>query len=575
MSLRCVLGVLAGSCVAAVSNAQWVGPAAPDNRMKYEGGPVFVGASGLTTTKFGVIESAPGTRIIGSYAFIGTPGNGSRTTALWGETNNPKGRALQGFNFSSADSGDSNNPATGIWAETASPTGQGLRARATATSGQSYGGYFDNASSSGTAVYANSYAVSGFSYGIQVTNASTSGTAILASSTASAGVTTGVLGTVLSSDGTAVFGSNTSSTGTSIGVRGRVISSTGYAGYFEGGRNYFEGNVGIGVGSPSTVLDVFGSSTTGLIYGANTSSASGNSQGSGVAGVKGTITSTSPGSHAAGVWGIVPATAGSQGYGVAGYHNSNGIGVAGFVASTSFGAAVYGNGGATSTTAYAAVFDGRVFVNGTVAKSGGSFRIDHPLDPENKTLSHSFVESPDMMNIYNGIVHTDPSGYATVTMPDWFTALNRDFRYQLTVIDEADSGWALAKVVREMKDGEFTIRTNLPNQKVSWQVTGIRQDAWANKHRIPTEELKSANEKGKYLSPDAYGLPPERGIYHRDPAANLARESEQIMQRQAQIDQENAARAKERRVNSGLSAAPASSALANTPPLVPAIAGGR
>ncbi|MBU6412843.1 MAG: hypothetical protein KGS45_05170 [Planctomycetes bacterium] len=160
-------------------------------------------------------------------------------------------------------------------------------------------------------------------------------------------------------------------------------------------------------------------------------------------------------------------------------------------------------------------------------------------------------------------------------MPDWFTALNRDFRYQLTVIDEADSGWALAKVVREMKDGEFTIRTNLPNQKVSWQVTGIRQDAWANKHRIPTEELKSANEKGKYLSPDAYGLPPERGIYHRDPAANLARESEQIMQRQAQIDQENAARAKERRVNSGLSAAPASSALANTPPLVPAIAGGR
>ena len=42
-----------------------------------------------------------------------------------------------------------------------------------------------------------------------------------------------------------------------------------------------------------------------------------------------------------------------------------------------------------------------------LSKSIGTFKIDHPLDPANKYLSHSFVELPDMMNIYNGNVMTD------------------------------------------------------------------------------------------------------------------------------------------------------------------------
>ena len=46
--------------------------------------------------------------------------------------------------------------------------------------------------------------------------------------------------------------------------------------------------------------------------------------------------------------------------------------------------------------------DGNLKVKGTVSKLAGSFRIDDPLDPENKYLSHSFVESLDMMNVYNG-----------------------------------------------------------------------------------------------------------------------------------------------------------------------------
>src|SRR6202012_2405608 len=83
---------------------------------------------------------------------------------------------------------------------------------------------------------------------------------------------------------------------------------------------------------------------------------------------------------------------------------------------------------------YAGFFDGNVSGLGTLSKSGGSFKIDDPTDPANKYLSHSFVESPDMMNIYNGNVVTDSSGSADITLPDWFMALNKDFRYQLTVI---------------------------------------------------------------------------------------------------------------------------------------------
>ena len=156
----------------------------------------------------------------------------------------------------------------------------------------------------------------------------------------------------------------------------------------------------------------------------------------------------------------------------------------------------------------AGYFNGPVHVNGALSKSSGSFKIDHPLDPANRYLYHSFVESPDMMNVYNGNVVTDADGYATVTLPDWFQALNRDFRYQLTVIGQ----FAQAIVDREVENNSFVIRTNLSHVKVSWQVTGIRQDAWANAHRVPVEEDKPADEVGTYLAPEVWGLPEELGL---------------------------------------------------------------
>src|SRR5262249_35543573 len=94
--------------------------------------------------------------------------------------------------------------------------------------------------------------------------------------------------------------------------------------------------------------------------------------------------------------------------------------------------AIPGGGVAGATNGLAGEFLGDVSVSGNLSKGGGSFKIDHPLDPENKYLYHSFVESPDMMNVYNGNVVTDASGDAFVEMPEYFEALNKDFRYQLT-----------------------------------------------------------------------------------------------------------------------------------------------
>jgi len=153
-------------------------------------------------------------------------------------------------------------------------------------------------------------------------------------------------------------------------------------------------------------------------------------------------------------------------------------------------------------------FAGSLTVTGKLVKGSGSFKIDHPLDPANKYLSHSFVESPDMMNVYNGNIVTDRRGLATVALPDYFEALNRDFRYQLTVIGQ----FAQAIVAQEIDKNHFVIRTSKPGVKVSWQVTGIRQDAYANADRIPVEEQKPAGERGYYLHPDAFGQPASRSV---------------------------------------------------------------
>ena len=171
-------------------------------------------------------------------------------------------------------------------------------------------------------------------------------------------------------------------------------------------------------------------------------------------------------------------------------------------------------GGGGSGSVYAGLFMGDVDVQGNLSKGGGSFKIDHPLDPANKYLYHSFVESPDMKNVYDGVIQLDANGEAQIKLPEWFETLNRDFRYQLTCI----GGFAPIYISREIANNEFQIAGGRPGMKVSWQVTGIRQDAWANAHRIPIEEEKSDRERGFYLHPELYGAPSQKNVvYARHP----------------------------------------------------------
>ncbi|MBC7228127.1 MAG: hypothetical protein H5T61_13015 [Thermoflexales bacterium] len=273
--------------------------------------------------------------------------------------------------------------------------------------------------------------------------------------------------------------------------------------------------------SPNGGFGMYGRSNSGIgVYGQSDSTS-----GYGVLG-KATATSgnnfgvygQSASTDGTGVYGYASATSGLN-TGVYGKSDS-GVGVHGRggwvgVWGSTFedgGAGVYG--AAYGTNGYAGYFSGNVHVIGTLTKGGGGFKIDHPLDPANRYLNHSFVESPDMKNIYDGVVTLDANGEAVVQLPAWFSALNRDFRYQLTCI----GGYAPVYIAEEIHDNQFKIAGGQPGLKVSWQVTGIRQDPWANAHRLPVEEDKSPEERGKYLHPEAHGLPDTMGIdYARIP----------------------------------------------------------
>src|SRR5215208_1906661 len=197
------------------------------------------------------------------------------------------------------------------------------------------------------------------------------------------------------------------------------------------------------------------------------------------------------------------------GYGVYGY-SANNYGVVGFSGK------IYGVY-AASSSGLAAILEGNVRISGNLQKAGGSFKIDHPLDPANKYLYHSSVESPDMKNVYDGVVALDNKGEAEIDLPDWFSALNKDFRYQLTAIGVPGPNLYIAEEISDTttttnysssnnnNNSSFKIAGGASGMKVSWQVTGIRKDPWPNANRIEVEEDKPTKERGYYLYPDLYG----------------------------------------------------------------------
>ncbi|PKK83907.1 MAG: hypothetical protein CVT49_05640 [candidate division Zixibacteria bacterium HGW-Zixibacteria-1] len=169
---------------------------------------------------------------------------------------------------------------------------------------------------------------------------------------------------------------------------------------------------------------------------------------------------------------------------------------------------VYGSCGVSNGN-YGAYFYGNVDITGGYTKASGAFKIDHPQDPENMYLMHADVSSPEMKNVYDGVAELDANGEATVEMPSYFESLNESYRYQLTPIG---SPMPDLYVSQKVKDNHFMISGGKPFMEVSWQVTGIRKDAFAKSQSFEVESTKVANERGLYQNPELFGYGIEKAV---------------------------------------------------------------
>jgi hypothetical protein len=278
-----------------------------------------------------------------------------------------------------------------------------------------------------------------------------------------------------------------------------VESHRRYAGYFTSDYDSFKTHVihAEYTGDSANAIAVYGESspaddmgTGGLFIGGNT-------------GVFGYASGGGDGVHY-GVYGLSEIYSEGTNYGLYGA-------AVGIDADINYGVYACALGGLDN---YAGYFDGDVNVIGYLSKGSGSFLIDHPLDPENKTLRHNFVESPENLCLYRGKVRLDNTGEAVVQLPEYFAALTKE--------DEATV--VLTSVGRPFNTGYewnddhsmFTIYGE-SNREVSYIVLADRDDPVMHQLYRPVEEEKGNGNftKGKLLYPEAYGFPHEKGVDYR------------------------------------------------------------
>jgi hypothetical protein len=369
----------------------------------------------------------------------------------------------------------------GVYGRTDSPNGDGVQARSGGAAG------------SGAAMRA----FGGNNVGLESTTASASKVAIHAANSAVDGTVAlfeNTSGGISEAAGPAIRaytggGSNAhvhpsggwDAAGEFAGPMGVIGAATGN-GY--GVNGFSPGDSGRGVsGVASGGVGVYGYSSTGIgVHGFSNNNAAVRGDSSTSSGVRGDSASGD------GVYG----------------DSTNGSGVLG----TSFNAVgVYGY----SANSSAGYFEGHLYASslnaGSVSAAVKNFRIDHPQDPAGKVLMHSCVESSERLTVYAGTVTTDATGEAVIELPAYIDALNRDLSYQLTPLADVRA-W----VKRKVAGNRFTVATSEPRTEVSWQVTGVRQDAYAKAHPLVVEAAKTGKEKGKYLNPAEHGQPESKGV---------------------------------------------------------------
>ncbi|CUU38222.1 MAG: hypothetical protein K6U12_11420 [Armatimonadetes bacterium] len=256
------------------------------------------------------------------------------------------------------------------------------------------------------------------------------------------------------------------------------------------------GNVGVGTINPTYLVDVQGNRNTQLVN----------------------ISNANTGTTANGIWVTV---VGSSAYGIySTAAGTTGTGVYGFATATT-GApwGVWGRTAGSTSDSYGVVAQEPAggaghafFTTGSVAAAIKSFQIDHPLSPETHYLNHFCAEGPEPYTLYRGMVVLDARGEAWVQLPDYFEAINRDATYHLTPVGAPMPNLHVAV---EIQNNRFKIAGGVPGRKVSWEVKAIRNDRWVQQYGYQTEQEKEDEIKGKYLHPELYGQPTERGILYR------------------------------------------------------------
>jgi hypothetical protein len=457
--------------------------------------------------------------------------------------------------------GTSSNSSFGVLGEANATSGQVYGVAGLSASPSGYGVWGLNVASGGIGVFGNDSAGTGVSgsgatYGVYGTATSSGSAGVYGTApqyglqgvASGSGTTVGVYGSgaygVQGSGATdGVYGTGTYGvygTGSIDGVYGagsNGVYGTGNNGVYGTGNNGVYGTGAYGVYGTGTTYGVYGTGPVGVygtgtsngvsgtgpngVYGTGTSNGvygigAGAASGSGLNGGNGISASGGIGdplsstAHS-GAGGIFDGGASENGYGFNGY-GGDGIeglgGEGGSYSGGNGGDGISASGGAGFYSGYAGYFSGNIDVTGSSEDSADELKIDDPLDPGNKYLFHSSVESSEMMNIYTGNVTTDSQGLATVQLPDWFEVLNTDFRYQLTVMGQ----FAQAIVSSKVASHQFGIRTDKPNVAVSWLITGVRQDAYAKAHPLVVEQEKNARERGHYIHPELYGTPEEQSI---------------------------------------------------------------
>lgn len=503
-----------------------------------------VGVAGSSSNNIGVYgQCASGTAVQGnSTSGVGVQGSSVDSYGVWGYSTNNVG--IVGASGSGTGVwGVSNGSGTGVWGNSNGGIGvQGGSTNSYGVSGSSqnnYGVYGQSTSSVGVVGSSqDNYGVWGTSTGSAgVSGQSTSGVGVVGGSYDNYGVwgqstnSASVVGGSTNGVGVGVWGMSSSDIGvhgqstSSVGVQGESSSSTGVSGNSIGGTGVagsgglvgvqgnsiggtgvvaqssdFLGLHAVGGGAtltpPTTAAAIFaeGGISAGIIAFNDSTSAAiegDNDSGTGVMG--NSVNGAGVGGHSNG------------GTGVDG-QSTHGVGVWG---ESAYGTGVVGWGLDGGPGQLAGEFYGELVVTGPLNKLGGGFKIDHPLDPANKFLSHSFVESPDMKNVYDGVVMLDAHGEAVVELPAWFEALNQEFRYQLTPLGVPGPNLYIAE---EISGQRFKIAGGSPALRVCWQVTGSRKDAWAQANQLVVEQEKPSEERGHYLIPELYGYSLDRSI---------------------------------------------------------------